>query len=78
MNVEFQVGSPTTANFSNLTDTSGNPIASDNPDTSFGSIGDFAGSSRVVKASPSELSYLFGTSTQATPKGNVRPAHKIK
>jgi hypothetical protein len=75
MHHDFQVGSPPTAGFSNLVDTSGNPITSDSPDDIFASIGYFAKFSTAAPASPSVLSYLFGA---ATPKGNAKASHKVK
>jgi len=77
----FQVVSPTPTiapSFSNLTDTSGNPIASDDPSNLFSIDGRFAATPQVAKASPSVLSYLFGTPTHATPKAQPKPAHKAK
>jgi len=77
----FQVGSPTPTiapSFSNLTDTSGNPIASDDPSNLFSTDGRFAATPQVAKASPAVLSYLFGTPTPATPKAKPKPAHKAK
>jgi hypothetical protein len=78
MHIAFQVGSPTSASFSNLADTSGNPIAGENTIMFSADLGSFAQYSSVVKASPSVLSYLFGTSTHAKPKGNARAAHKLR
>jgi hypothetical protein len=66
----FQVVSPKPTiapSFSNLTDTSGNPIAANDP-SSFAIDGLFAATLRVAKASPAVLSYLFGTPTPAAPK----------
>ena len=60
----FQVVSPNPAispGFSNLTDTSGNPIAANDPSTLLRLDGVFAATPRVAKASPAVLSYLFGT-----------------
>ena len=76
----FQVVSPNPTiapSFSNLTDTSGNPIA-DDPTNFFTIDGLFAATPHVAKASPAVLSYLFGTPTPAAPKAKPRPAHKAK
>jgi hypothetical protein len=79
--IDFEVGSPTSASFSSLADTSGNPIVSANPaiDT-IPYIGSFVQFSRVAPASSSVLSYLFGapTPTHATPKVHAKPMHKVK
>jgi len=77
----FQVVSPTPTiapSFSNLTDTSGNPIASDDPSNFFATDGRFAATPQVAKASPAVLSYLFGTPTPAAPKAKPKPVHKAK
>ena len=69
----FQVVSPNPAiapSFSNLTDTSGNPIAANDPSI-FAVDGLFAATPRVAKASPAVLSYLFGTPSPATPKAKL-------
>jgi hypothetical protein len=60
-------------NISNLTDTSGNPIAGDATGYNDGSL---AAQPQLAKASASVLSYLFGTSAPATPK--PKPARKVK
>ena len=64
---------------SNLTDTSGNPIATGTGSSDLLSTdGSFAAYPSVAKASPSVLSYLFGTPTHATPKAKPKPTHKAK
>jgi hypothetical protein len=74
--VEFEIGSPNSASFSSLADTSGNPIASGNPAIdSFPNIGSFVQFTEQAKASPSVLSYLFGTPTQAKARGNAKFTH---
>jgi hypothetical protein len=64
------------AAMSNLTDTSGNPIASGDSSVLLPTAGSFAAYPSVAKASPSVLSYLFGTPTHATPKAKPKPTHK--
>jgi hypothetical protein len=73
--IEFEVGSPPSTSFSNLVDTSGNPIASDN---TYDNIGTLAQFSQVTKASPSTLAYLFGTPTQTKPTPKPKHGHKVK
>jgi len=63
--------------FSNLTDTSGNPIAA-GPNGTSNSLCNFSAEPQLAKASPSVLSYLFGTPTPATPKVKPKPTHKTK
>jgi hypothetical protein len=74
---EYEVGSPTSVSFSNLTDTSGNPINGANPAIDDVLIGSFLQFTRAAKANPSVLSYLFGAPTQATPNGSAKPRHKV-
>ncbi len=64
--------------FSNLTDTSGNPIASFPGSNLFSTDGNFFAPTQITKASPAVLSYLFGTPTPATPKVKPRLTHKAK
>jgi len=68
------------ADFSNLTDTSGNPIAMDATGNSdlVTSDGTFSGQPQFAKASASVLSYLFGTPAPTTSKAKAKPAHKAK
>jgi hypothetical protein len=76
---EFEVGSPTSASFSSLADTSGNPIVGGDPAIySIVNTGSFVQFTRAAKASSSVLTYLFGATAHATPKGNAKPTHKIK
>ena len=75
----FQVVSPNptiATSFSNLTDTSGNPIAANEHIYSVADVGRFAASPRVAKASPAVLSYLFGTPTHAAAK--AKPVYETK
>jgi hypothetical protein len=75
----FQVVSPNpsvTPSVSDLTDTSGNPIAASDPIYSVADVGRFAASPRVAKASPAVLSYLFGTPTHAAAK--AKPVYETK
>jgi hypothetical protein len=74
----FEVGSPNDAGFSNLTDTSGNPISSDDPQTMFASLGSFVQMTGVTKAGPSVLSYLSLTPTHSASRGKPKPAHKAR
>ena len=89
LGIAFQVGVPASNNFSNLTDASGNPIASD--DASINSLFTVAGNflrntMPSAEASPSTLSYLFGTPAPASthapahpaPKVHAKPVHKVK
>ena len=75
----FQVVSPNpsvTPSVSDLTDTSGNPIAANDPIYYVADVGRFAASPRVAKASPAVLSYLFGTPTHESAK--AKPVYEPK
>jgi hypothetical protein len=75
----FQVVSPNptiAAGVSTLTDTSGNPVTSGDPISLVGIAGRFAATPRLAKASPSILTYLFGTPAPGAPK--AKPTHKAK
>ena len=61
---------------SNLTDTSGNPIADPAGNGGSPTPGDFYSLPQLAKASPAALSYIFGTPTHAVPK--AKPGHKAK
>ena len=65
---------------SNLTDTSGNPIAVSAAGNSDASSTDatFAALPRVTKASRSVLSYLIGSPSPSKPKATPKPAHTAK
>ncbi len=75
LHLAFQVGSPTTTNFSSLTDTSGNPIEFD---TWSQELGRFATGPQVTKASTSMLSYLSLAPAHAKTKPAAKITHKTK
>jgi hypothetical protein len=74
----FQVGSPTAASFSNLTDSSGNPISDADPQIFLATLGSFVEMPGITKASPSVLSYLSIPPTHSTSRGKLKPAHQAK
>jgi hypothetical protein len=66
------------AGFSNLVDTSGNPIASFPPANLLSTDGNFSTYPQVAKASPAVLSYLFGPAASARPEARLKSAHTGK